>query len=247
MEADGRHPVACGWAVRFPREHVEEVARLWHVAGVEVFDAGADVWFRGQQLDPDIDAILRGFLSGKRFLVLADGQLQSPRELVPKGYLPDGSWVPLREWLRLEMPIAQLGGRLANRLTFRWVRSQSALEPKLMLADLADWTRYGTQAPEVRLRHLKFAQDQQGRVAICGSPLPPIPGERFAVYAPVAVPAGWYWSPEVDASVIAALLDIGPGDLAILLLSGEWEQIPANCFVAATRDAIRASAAAAAG
>ena len=59
------------WAVRFPRDRVQEARRLWRVADVQVLDDGGEtVWLAGCERNEQVDAILRGFLSGKRFNVL---------------------------------------------------------------------------------------------------------------------------------------------------------------------------------
>lgn len=84
------------WAVRFRRLELRQIARLWKVEGVEVCEKHDEIWLRGSVLNEPIDEILKGLLSGKRFRVLADGQIQSPKELVPKGYLPEREWTALR-------------------------------------------------------------------------------------------------------------------------------------------------------
>lgn len=230
------------WAVRFPRLNVDEARRLWRVAGVEVHDDGGEiVWLAGRELSEQVDAILRGFLSGKRFLVLPDRQIQSPQERVPRGYLPDGEWIPFRKWMDVELPQAALAGELPGRLRLRLVRSTAAQEPNLLVTDAASWARYGAHAPQIRLQGLRFAVHRVGRVLVLGQPLPSIAGERFVDYGGVAVAAGWIWDPPFSVEVLAEGFRLRRGDLVMAQSDGTWQRILSDQFVAATRQAIRQS------
>jgi hypothetical protein len=75
-----------------------------------------------------------------------------------------------------------------------------------------------------------------------GQPLPPLSGERFVECEGVAIPAGWHWSPNVEAVVLRELLCLTAGDVALLHVSGDYELVAAANFVQATRSAVRHTA-----
>ena len=229
------------WAVRFPRMELEQIGRLWNVAEVEVCEQADAVWLRGTRHDDVVQNILRGLLSGKRFGVLADGQLQSPKSRLPKGHLPSGPWRPIRDWMTLSLPSAALSGQTPERVRLTLTRSDHFQDPEVLLTTIAAWLRYGDEAPLVRLGRLQFAMKSGGDVLIRGQPLPSMPGRRFAVTDQIAVPAGWTWSPPVAAAVLHDVFGLKPGDLAVIQPDGGSFTVRAGSFVEATRQAIRAS------
>ena len=81
-----------------------------------------------------------------------------------------------------------------------------------------------------------------GRVAVCGQPLPPLPGQRWVEREGIAVPAGWHWSPPVEATVVRAVFGLQAGDFALWQTDGTWQRIRAADFLPAGRAAVRASA-----
>ncbi|MBN1853689.1 MAG: hypothetical protein JW829_13235 [Pirellulales bacterium] len=156
---------------------------------------------RGHHANDPIQDILRGFLSGQRFHVLADGQIQSPKSRLPKGYLPPGPWQPLREWMAITLPMAALPGRTNSRVHLSLVPCESMSDPTVLMTQIEPWFRYGTEAPQVRLEPLRFAMNAHGDILIQGHPLPSMEGRRFVVTEQIAVPAGWTWYPAVDGSI----------------------------------------------
>ena len=58
--------------------------------GVEILERDDSVWLRGPILEAaDQSKIVA--LPGRRFVVLADGQLRAVDQRVPCGYLPEGT------------------------------------------------------------------------------------------------------------------------------------------------------------
>ena len=75
-----------------------------------------------------------------------------------------------------------------------------------------------------------------------GTPLPPLPGERWVECEGIATPAGWRWSPAVEAAIVRAVFGLQPGDLALWQTDGTWQRVRAAEFTAASRAAVRATA-----
>lgn len=230
------------WAVRLEKSEVDSVKKLRLAEGAEVCEREHDIWVRGTKLDESLAGLLRRHPHARRHWILDDNQLISPGKLVPDGYLPEGPWLSLRDWLTVRLPRTLFAAHLETQLQVRLVRSSDAQEASVLMTDVRRWHQYGCEAPEVRLDRWFFAAAADGRVLVRGVPLPPLPGERFVVEGGIAVAAGWAWSPLVQAENLRELLGIQEEDLAILHTDGTWEHVPSGQFVRATRSAIRATA-----
>lgn len=233
------------WAVSFPSNAFDEAIRLWSFPEIEVFQSeqvDQGVWFRGAQQTETLDLLLRGFLNGRRFRVAPDGQLTSPQHLVPHGHLPLGPWLPLRQWMQLELPQATFPGQLPQHLKWNLVHdSHESVEATAIVTTSALWCHFATRASLVRLRPLQFAADTSGRVVLWGGPLPPVAGQRLIVREGIAVPCGRTWMPPIAAKSLCRILGIASGDLALLHDDGTWEHLRQEQFVAATRESVRAT------
>lgn len=237
-----RLPTTTPWAVCLTGPAAAIAGRLRQLGGVEVCRLGENLWLRGNALDESLDRRLRCLPGAQRFLVLPDGQLRAQGARVPRGRLPEGPWIPLRRWLAVELPLAGLAGRLQERVPLKVVRSTEPQDPGAILTEVDAWQTYVATAPQARLDRWMFAAAGDGRVLVRGSPLPPIRGERLVDRDGILVPAGWTWSPAVEAAVIRNLLGLGEGDLALLHPKDAWECVPAAELVRATRPAVRTTA-----
>ncbi len=235
-------------AIRVPIAEAASLARLrsWH--GIEVISDDQYVWVRipeeSRPADGDRERGDRVLLAipGCRFTILADGQLVPAGKLVPQGRIPDGTWCRLHEWITLEPPVALLGGTVAERASLKLVRARQLQPSGVLITKLPVWRDYVASAAAVRLERWSFAADDRGLVVVRGTPLPPIPGTRYVEAHGVACPAGWTWTPAVDAAIVAKTLSIESGDLALLQVGGGWDHIPADRFVRATRSSVRLTA-----
>jgi hypothetical protein len=126
-------------------------------------------------------------------------------------------------------------------------------EASLLLSRFDLWAAYAIEAPQIRLNPWRFAVAADGRVAVhvqpqakrvanLSSALPPLPGRRWVEQDGVAIPAGWSWTPAVDAALLREVFGLAEGDVALWHADGTWERIAAEEFVRATRAAVRATA-----
>jgi hypothetical protein len=228
------------WAVCLDKADLTAAGRLRQVADVEVCDLPGQVWLRGPALDEKLHRRLAALPGARRFYVVADGQLQPVASRLPQGRLPGGPWAPLRTWLALRLPPAGLAGWPADRAPMALVRSAHPEAASVLLTDIDRWAAYASEAPQVRLDCWRFAAADDGRVVVRGEPLPPLPGERWVDRDGIAVPAGWRWSPTVEATIVRAVFGLESGDLALWSIGGTWQRIRAADFAAASRAAVRA-------
>ncbi len=228
------------WAVHIPSTDATGLARLQGRLGLEVCFQGDSVWLCGRDVDEDLEKKLRA-LRGTRYEVLADRQLVPSGCLVPCGYLPDGSWIALRDALSIQIEPPALGAQIAGQVRLQVVRGGPVREANLLLATLEAWVEYAGTAPQVRLERLAFAAGERGEVLVRGTPLPPVPGRHFVEDNGLAVPAGWTWSPQVDPEALRVLFQLDRHDIALLHEDGTWDRVRADDFVRATRSAARLS------
>ena len=229
------------WAARLELHKTHAVGRLRQLYGIEVIQEGDTVWLRGEHLDERLDGVLRSLPGAERFVVLPDRQLVPVGARVPKGYLPDGEWTAIAQWMSVRIGPAAFAGQVPTKILLRLVRCGVPKTPNVLQTSLLAWHDYAVCAPRIRLEQLSFAVDDRLQVVVKGTPLPPIRGHRFVETDGIAVQAGWTWSPPVDADVLRQVLKLDSDDLALLHSDGSRDHILAGEFVGATRSAIRMS------
>lgn len=247
-----------GWALRLePCEPTRLAARLGPLrlrSGVlTCVDAAGSTWVQGPT-DERLDQVLRSVAGAERFTVGADGELRAPgRRLAPTGVrLPRGPWRPLASVLT---PVATATASAAlappARVPLTLERAPApppgADAPGALLVRRDRFVAWALAAPQVRLDRLEIAaRADRAEVLVRGRPLPPLPGVLFVVDDGVAVPAGLCVRPALDATTLRALLDLGPGDLALLGLGAGKagpalvERVEASRFAPASRAVARA-------
>ncbi|MDB5337762.1 MAG: hypothetical protein JWN70_3381 [Planctomycetaceae bacterium] len=227
------------WAIQLRSADLEPIGVLWRVPGVEALSQADGVWLRGSSVDDATTKLLQCLPCMARYEILPDGALRLTGHRVPQGYLPDGAWRPLDQFLNVMLPVASLTLRQHARVPVRLVPSVDVRVPNVLVTDFESWANYARTAPQVRLRHCQFAAASDGRVLIQGTPLPPLAGVRAVSAAGLVVPCGWTWAPAVEASLLAKSWGIEPGDLWLLAPGRTVECIRRDQLVAATRSAVQ--------
>ena len=227
------------FALSLPRTEAGRLGPLRRWPALEVCEAGEAIWLRAARLDDEQWNFCRRLPGADRYEVLADGQLLPAGASVPRGYLPEGTWAPLAEWLQLELPAAAASLATPPRMKLCLAPAHEPRAATLLLTSLAEWCAYAELAPQARLARWSFAADATGRVVVRGAPLPPLRGVQYVEESGIAAPAGWHWSPAVQAEVIRAALRLEQGDCALWFADGSWQKIAAGDWVRATRSAAR--------
>lgn len=228
-------------ACRVSVEAVAALAPLYGAKNVEICNQEDAVWLRSADMTEQQWEIC-GHLPGvTRYVVLSDSQLVRWQTRVPQGHLPSGPWMPIREGLPFERPVASRVIRPPNPCPLVLARSITRIDSTWLLTDEKIWHDYAITAPQIRLARWSFVVDGQHRAIIRGVPLPPIPGEPLVEQAGIAVPAGWTWQPNVPAVIVRQVMGLSAGDSALWQPSGGWHRIVESDWVQATRSAVRAS------
>lgn len=230
------------WAAVISAGDAHQVAALRLLGDVEVLAESREVWLRGPQLDDALDLALRKLSGAERFIVEDGGELVPVGARVPLRRLPEGNWIPLSRFVIPRAPTAALAGQPADPARLRLVRCSDDRSANVLVTEIASWLAYASSAPQIRLSKLTFAAAADGRIVVRGRPLPPINARLLAESAGIAVPCGYCWQPAADAETVRAVFGLGPDDLAILDPDGTATVISQNCFVAASRSAVRLTA-----
>jgi len=220
--------------------HADTLAPLRCERSIQIHQQGEKIWLRVAELTDELQGILRT-LPGVRFVILDDEQLVEDGKLVPQDRLPRGPWADLSAWMQVELPSPAYAGRLRKQFNIQLHRDSTEKESNVLVAPVDSWRRFAISAPRVRLEKWSFAINDQAHAVIRGAPLPSIYGTHFVERAGVAVQAGWDWVPAVDPDVLAGVMQLEPGDLALLHAKGGWDRIGSEDFVRATRSAVRLS------
>ena len=216
------------WAASIPLDRSAEALRLWEVPGIDVYLAGDRLWLRGDHWSEVLERQLRSMLGTHRFVVDEQGLITPRPYALPVDCLPTGPWTPLTDWFRLAAPPRQFSARPQNRITMRLEPSERVQTCNLLVMPLAAWRDYAQLGPAIRLKRWTFAVSDDRQVAVRGAPSPPLPGAHFVETDGIAVPAGWSWSPALDAAVLRSAFELAVGDVVLLNPDGSHEVIAAD-------------------
>ena len=229
------------WAICLSRADAASLSPLRQTLGVEVAEAGSDIWIRGKPTDESLDLALASLPARARYEWLASNALRRVDQRVPCGRLPELHWQSLNNWLQVGLPSTALPGNEPRTTSLQLVRSTVEREPELLLTTLEAFKRFVLQAAQVRLDRLQFAAAADGRVMVRGKPLPPLSGRRFVLHQGVAVPAGFAWQPAVSAEVLAHRFGVSGEALILWNEDGTIVRLHGEQFVPASRSAVRAT------
>jgi hypothetical protein len=241
--------MTAAWAIRFDMrsesgdELASSLGRLRLLADVQTCRVDeSNFWVSGPGLDDDVLSLLRSLLCEDRFRVDTDLTLTKLDERTPSGILPAGEWIPIRDFVGLELPVAGVSLPRIPRVPVALIRSSEPAEPRFLLVSSTDAAKWAASASQVRLDPLSFAVSDDGRFLFQGEPLPSVPGTPLVERDFVLVPAGWTWSPAIDSKSLRGALEAEANEFVLLTRNVEFEKIPQSEFVAASRSAIRVSA-----
>jgi hypothetical protein len=235
------------WVIRLAVTDAASLAPLRLTRGIEVAEKEPFVWVRGPGDDEKIERLLRALPAVARYDVIGGNRLRNLESRIPSETLPALNWQPVNSWLRVQMPSSSLEGRAAAANTpspvpIRIVRSTEERPIALLMTSLAEWREFALNAPDIRLRQLRFAVDGAGNVVVRGKPLPPLPGRQFVLNDNIAVQAGFAWEPAVSADVLSRRLGLSADALALFHEDGTFSRFEDEQFVPATRSAVRETA-----
>ena len=231
------------WTLSLAREDAPALAPLRLTPGLEVAEDGSTIWLRGHSSDEQLSRALKNLPVRERFEWVTADRLRPIYSRLPTVAVPDLAWRPIAEWIQVQLPAGALPGELGAKIRLRLVRSPQERRPNVLLTDFATWKEFALTAPEIRLRRLRFAVSSGRETVIWGVPLPPLPGRLFVEEEGVAVAAGFGWWPQVSPEVLRHVFQAGEDALVVWDQEGMVRRLHAEQLVAASRGAVRATAA----
>jgi hypothetical protein len=229
------------WAIRLALENAGALASLRLVPGVEVCVADATVWARARHLDEVLDMAIRGLPVEARYLWLEEDLLLEAGRRIPSESLPLLPWINIADWVVPKLPPTTPASQTPTPVSLSLKRCSIESPSHLLLANVSDWEAYACTACELRLSRLSFAINDRGQALIRGTPLPPLPGQRWTDVEGVGVPLGFVWHPYISATSLARVWGTSPHRLVLWHPDGHAEWIQSEQFVPANRSNVRAS------
>jgi hypothetical protein len=219
-------------------QHAASLGSVRTFPGLMAATDKEQVWVRG--IPPGKPAVKISLLPAmKTYFMDEEERLFEQGTLTPTAMLPALEWQPLVSFIKVTLPVSALPGVMGKPQRVKLARHSHMLESTALLTTLEAWEAYATHAPLVRLQHLYFAVSENYEVLIVGAPLAPLPGRAYTLKNNILLPVGYDFDPPVIAELVAA--ELNPDNDGILLFhhSGQWEKIKLDCFVPATRSAVR--------
>jgi hypothetical protein len=174
----------------------------------------------------------------KTYFIDEHNYLFLPDTHTPVDVLNIETWLPIDQFITIEIPVAAMPGKIKLQIQISVVASEKVRNGNVLLTSLDVWKTYAETAPAVRLQPLKFAASEKEAVFIVGNPLPSIPGKEYWIQDKIALPCGYDFEWPFLATAIANKLDVQE-ELIIFDENGNWQRIAENYFVHATRSAVR--------
>jgi hypothetical protein len=230
------------WAARIAARDAPSLAALRLLPGVEAAQSAEDgsCWIRGATLTDEVESALRRVPGLERFSLLPGDRLAEAGARVPSKRLPSLAWKPIAREFVAAFPDSAATGERPAPVRLRVERSSDERPAAALVTDAASWESWCSTASEIRMKPLRFAACADGRVLVCGAPLPAIAGATLLWDdAGVLTPCGHAPRPDVGGKALRAVFGLREGDVALLGADAAFEAIPAANFAGASRSAAR--------
>ena len=197
------------------------------------------LWLRGLPAGSALPIAIKQLPAIETYQMDVGYRLFHPSKPTPIGRLPGCAWEPVSTFIKPKLPTAALAGQSQSVHPLNIVDRHEVHEGRALLTDLKSWHHYAETAPRIRLSALRFAVRADQSVLVIGAPLPPLPGAEYWQRENLLIPAGHDFESSFVTSLVSRKLN--PDGLYFLLFdrSGQWQPIPIDQVVPATRSAIR--------
>jgi hypothetical protein len=204
-------------------------------------ETAAEIWLRVPIRQAELEHAFRVLPAWRTYQEDAQGLLFPLGQKTPERNLPLLNWVPIADYIPVEMPLAALPAPLEQQYTLKLVPSAVYRPGAALKLSWAVWQQYAETAPAIRLEALQFALADKGEVLVLGTPLPPLQGEELWRSDDVLLPSAY----DVEWPIVVHLLQQKENAQGTFLLlfdqNGNWQKIAKDCLVKASRSGIRGS------
>lgn len=241
-----------GWAARVRGIALRELQALRTRNELLVCEVQGEYWIRPSSTGELVNRInannLPSDLVAERFQVTSDGLIIPWGCRVPTGPLPTGPWTPIAQRFPVCLPEAGFPSSRVQTTRLKFVRSESVVESTILEIPFIRFREFTRNTSILRLNRWEFAVSQSGSALVRGTPLPTLAGQFYWEASGIITPAGWTWTPSLATEVLRRVLKLEPDESALfragstsLKTSTDWERIPTDAFVQASRSNIQAT------
>lgn len=229
------------WVAAIPRDQARGLGSLRLIPGLTACLHDDLIWLRTTDPADDLTQELRK-LPGTTFYTLTPGgELVQQGRRLPSRRLPPVNWQSLTALLTPAASPQPVPNRAVSRLELSLVRVFDEQPAFALETSLAEWEQFVETAPKLRLDPLEFLTARDQRTLVVGIPLPPLKGQRYWHREGVFVPAGYHWSPAIDAHTLRDVLGLAADELAIFEVDATWRRASRTELVRASRRSLRAT------
>ncbi len=197
------------------------------------------IYVRGIPENPNI--AIKKLPALNTYTLSKSGELFPIGKSTPVAVLDGSGWISIQEYIEVEPPLSALPGVIDKRYTMSLLPSEMGRTGSAILTSFETWINYAESAPGIRLEKLVFAVSEHKEVLIMGNPLPAIPGQEFWASERFLIPCGYDFEYPVLTQLFQEKISQNQHSYIMLSADGNMEIIPEQCFVKATRSAIRLS------
>jgi hypothetical protein len=196
------------------------------------------IWLKCTSEDDSNNLFIKQLPVQKTFFIDDHGYLFHPGTLTPVEILHIKTWIPVKQFIPVELPVAAMPAKVNTFIGIRVISSSAERNADALLTSLDAWKAYAEHASSIRLCSLKFAVSENKNVFVIGKPLPSIPGRAYWINKKIALPCGYdlEWNFLMD-SIIQKFSSAD--ELMVFNDKSECQKIHYSFFVQATRSAIR--------
>ncbi|GAA3936255.1 hypothetical protein GO495_14090 [Chitinophaga oryziterrae] len=221
--------------------HAAALGSVRTFPGLLAARSGEEIWVRGIPAGkPDKKISVLPVMH--TYFMDEQERLFAPAAQTPVAMLPALEWIPLLSFIKVTLPVSALPGVLEAPQRVKLVRRNgNVIIPgnDALLTSLEIWDTYVSTAPLVRLQHLYFAVSENREALIIGTPIMPLPGKTYILGDNILLPAGYDFDPPAITSLVTTTLNPLHDGILLFHENGHWEKIKFDCFVPATRSAVR--------
>ncbi|MFL5730611.1 MAG: hypothetical protein ACJ75J_14080 [Cytophagaceae bacterium] len=200
---------------------------------------GEQIWLRGIRPAEYADLKFRRIPAVNTYSLDDDDYLFAPGETTPVAKLQELTWTSMSDFIPVTLPVSAMPGVQEEKYQVRLIPSEHVERASCLKTDLNTWKTYAATAPEVRLQDLRFAVSEKKQVLIMGWPLPSVPGIEYYGKNDILIPCGYNFEMNMIWDLLPSLLNPAKDMILLIDSHSEWQKIPLDCFVNATRSAVR--------
>jgi len=197
------------------------------------------IWLKGPLDNGKQQLLINSLPATTRYEMDAGNRLFPIGRLTPTALLEELDWLPLIDFLPLEIPISALPGILQTQMGISLIRSTNPKPASALQTSFEEWKAFVNDAPLIRLQQLQFAVSLTREVIVIGNPLPPIPGKVYWIDKNLLIPLGFDFDPPFLAGLIGNKAAAEIQEYILFKENGTQRSIPSDIFKPAERAVVR--------